>query len=67
MGTHESAAEHYGDHEDDHAPDAPLTRLQIFLQRTYGGWPLYTIVISLGQLLAAVRLRVLSIVIHQGP
>ncbi len=56
MGTHESPGEHYGDHmgEEEHAPDVPLTRLQIFLQRTYGGWPLYTIIISTGQMLAAV-------------
>ncbi len=56
MGTHDSPGEHYGDHfgEDEHAPDVPLTRLQIFLQRSYAGWPLYTIIISAGQLLAAV-------------
>jgi alpha-1,3-glucan synthase len=43
----------------DEAPgqDKPMTKLQIFLQRSIGGWPLYTIIISLGQLLSAVSTR----------
>lgn len=56
MGTHESPHDHYIDPmgDEEHAPDVLLTRLQIFLQRTYAGWPLYTIIIATGQMLAAV-------------
>jgi alpha-1,3-glucan synthase len=61
MGTHESPPhDGYGDHSYDDGPSDPrMTRLQIFLQRSVGGWPLYTIIISFGQLLSAVsdRLR----------
>lgn len=46
-----------GHHHDDagsiHAEDKPMTRLQMFMSRTYAGWPLYTIIISIGQLLGA--------------
>jgi hypothetical protein len=31
-----------------------MTRLQRMMQRSIGTWPLYTIIISLGQLLSAV-------------
>lgn len=30
-------------------PKAQMTRTQIFLARELGGWPLYTIIIALGQ------------------
>lgn len=31
-------------------PDSvPMTRLQIFMAREVGGWPLYTIILALGQ------------------
>ncbi|KAE9411209.1 modular protein with glycoside hydrolase family 13 and glycosyltransferase family 5 domains [Gymnopus androsaceus JB14] len=35
------------------APDAPMNRIQIALSREIKGWPLYTIVIALGQMLSA--------------
>ncbi|ORY31635.1 putative alpha-glucan synthase [Naematelia encephala] len=49
------AHDHYeeGAYGEDGANEAQMTRLQMFLQRSIAGWPLYTIVISLGQLLAA--------------
>ena len=34
--------------------DARMTKLQIFMGRTLAGWPLYAIIISLGQLISAV-------------
>lgn len=35
---------------DDYFADGPvLSRLQIALQRQIGGWPLYTIILALGQ------------------
>jgi hypothetical protein len=56
MGAHESAEGHYGEgFGDDQRPeDKPMTRLQRMMQRSIGTWPLYTIIISLGQLLSAV-------------
>lgn len=55
MGTHESASDHYGDGfgENDGPEEKPMTRLQLLMQRSVAGWPLYTIIISIGQLLAA--------------
>ncbi len=54
---HEDAME-YGDmsYEDggDGNEDKRMSGLQIFMQRSIAGWPLYTIIISLGQLLSAV-------------
>ena len=41
----------YGGDYDDHAND--MTRLQIFMGRSIGGWPLYAIIQSLGQLISA--------------
>lgn len=59
MGTHESPEGHYGEgFGDDNRPeDKPMTRLQRMMQRSIGTWPLYTIIISLGQLLSAVSRR----------
>lgn len=57
MGTHEGAGDHYGDGgygEEQRPEDKPLTKLQRIMQRSIGTWPLYTIIISLGQLLSAV-------------
>lgn len=34
--------------------EARMTKLQIFMGRTLAGWPLYAIIISLGQLISAV-------------
>ena len=50
------ANDHYGGGTYDEGPplDPSLTKLQIFMGRSIGGWPLYTIIISLGQLLSAV-------------
>ncbi|BEJ00050.1 hypothetical protein CcaverHIS631_0410920 [Cutaneotrichosporon cavernicola] len=33
--------------------EKPMTRIQVFMDKQIGGWPLYAIVISLGQLLSA--------------
>jgi alpha-1,3-glucan synthase len=41
--------------EYDEAPmEKPLTRLEVFMQRSVFGWPFYTIIIAMGQLLSAV-------------
>ncbi|KAI5452972.1 hypothetical protein NCC49_006506 [Naganishia albida] len=57
MGGHDSPPHHYPeesyDNHDQHAPDVPMTRMQIFMNRSIGGWPLYTIIMSIGQLLSA--------------
>ena len=53
------ANDHYGGgdlYEEGNPSDSNLTKLQIFMSRSLVGWPLYTIIISLGQLLSAVRL-----------
>ncbi|KAF8892560.1 glycoside hydrolase family 13 and glycosyltransferase family 5 protein [Infundibulicybe gibba] len=36
----------------------PMTRLQIALSREIGGWPLYTIIIGLGQMLSATSFQI---------
>jgi hypothetical protein len=58
MGGHDSPPHHYPeesyDNHEQHAPDVPMTRMQIFMNRSIGGWPLYTIILSIGQLLSAV-------------
>lgn len=38
---------------DDGELEKPMTRIQVFMDRSVAGWPLYAIVISLGQLLSA--------------
>lgn len=43
----------YDENAEPHAPDKPMTRLQAFMGRSVGGWPLYTICLSAGQLLGA--------------
>jgi len=51
------ANDHYGGegtYEEGGGPDTRMTKLQILMGRSFAGWPLYTIVISLGQLLSAV-------------
>ena len=51
------ANDHYGGgetYEEGKPLDSHLTKLQIFMGRSVAGWPLYTIIISLGQLLSAV-------------
>ncbi|EIN07319.1 modular protein with glycoside hydrolase family 13 and glycosyltransferase family 5 domains [Punctularia strigosozonata HHB-11173 SS5] len=35
-----------------------MTRLQLFLAREIGGWPLYTIIIALGQMLSATSFQI---------
>lgn len=42
--------------EGGHQSDSRLTKLQVFMGRSVIGWPLYTIIISLGQLLSAVSI-----------
>ncbi|GLB34918.1 putative glycoside hydrolase family 13 and glycosyltransferase family 5 protein [Lyophyllum shimeji] len=39
-------------------PVVPMTRLQIFMSREIGGWPLYAIVIGLGQMLSATSFQI---------
>ena len=46
-----------GDMYDEGHNEATMTKLQIFMGRTVGGWPLYAIIISFGQLISAVSLR----------
>ncbi|KAL7417332.1 putative alpha-glucan synthase [Mrakia frigida] len=41
------------DPNDNLMPEVPLTRMQIFMGRMIGEWPLYSIVMSIGQLLSA--------------
>lgn len=36
----------------------PMTRLQIAMSRELAGWPLYTIVIALGQMLSATSFQI---------
>lgn len=49
------ANDNYGEtYDEGNVHDTRLTRLQVFMQRSIAGWPLYTIIISLGQLLSAV-------------
>jgi alpha-1,3-glucan synthase len=36
-------------HEANQPPPTPMTGIQIFMSRELGGWPIYTIVIGLGQ------------------
>ena len=43
-----------GDMYEDGPNTEHMSKLQIFLQRSALGWPLYTVIISLGQLLSAV-------------
>ncbi|KAK8853442.1 hypothetical protein IAR55_004148 [Kwoniella newhampshirensis] len=55
-GHDDSADHHYGGgdmYDEPGPPETQMTRLQIFMGRQIGGWPLYTIIISLGQLLSA--------------
>ena len=52
-------------YEEGGANQEHMTRLQIFLQKNILTWPLYTIVISFGQLLSAVRLPHLQIIVPQ--
>lgn len=44
-------------------PVAPMTGLQITMSREFGGWPLYTIVIALGQVgeLIIIKNKLLSL------
>ncbi|KAJ7219301.1 modular protein with glycoside hydrolase family 13 and glycosyltransferase family 5 domains, partial [Mycena pura] len=46
-------------HHDAGPPDSvPMTRLQITLAREIGGWPLYTIIIALGQMISATSFQI---------
>ena len=52
------ANDHYGGgdlFDEENSSEKNMTKLQIFMGRSLAGWPLYTIIISLGQLLSAVR------------
>ncbi|CED84111.1 alpha--glucan synthase [Phaffia rhodozyma] len=42
-----------GELDDNLMPDIPMSRMQIFMGRQIGEWPLYSIVMSVGQLLSA--------------
>jgi hypothetical protein len=57
-GHEDTMANDYGGggdmYDDGGHSDARMTKLQIFMGRSIAGWPLYTIIISLGQLLSAV-------------
>ena len=45
---------HFGGEYDEPPLEKGLSRLEVFMQRSVFGWPLYTIIIALGQLLSAV-------------
>lgn len=45
-------------HEGGPPDSVPMTRLQIAMSRELGGWPLYTIVIALGQMLSATSFQI---------
>ncbi|KAF8212206.1 glycoside hydrolase family 13 and glycosyltransferase family 5 protein [Mycena galopus ATCC 62051] len=46
-------------HHDAGPPETvPMTRLQIALSREIGGWPLYTIIIGLGQMISATSFQI---------
>ncbi|CAD6563802.1 MAG: Cell wall alpha-1,3-glucan synthase ags1 [Tremellales sp. Tagirdzhanova-0007] len=50
------ANDHYGGgdlFDEENSSEKNMTKLQIFMGRSLAGWPLYTIIISLGQLLSA--------------
>jgi len=52
-----------GDFDESHVHDpvvdiVPMTRLQIAMSREIKGWPLYTIVIALGQMLSATSFQI---------
>ena len=51
---HGHDGENFGGEYDEPPLDKPLSRLEVFMQRSIFGWPLYTIMIALGQLLSAV-------------
>ncbi|KIK71072.1 glycosyltransferase family 5 protein [Collybiopsis luxurians FD-317 M1] len=44
--------------------EVPMTRLQVFMAREIGGWPLYTIVIALGQTLCATSFQITLLTGH---
>ncbi|WVQ79175.1 hypothetical protein IAT38_001271 [Cryptococcus sp. DSM 104549] len=52
-GQHEGHHDGGEMYDDAGPPETRMTKLQIFMGRQVGGWPLYTIIISLGQLLSA--------------
>lgn len=68
MGGHDSPPHHYPeesyDNHEQHAPDVPMTRMQIFMNRSIGSWPLYTIIMSIGQLLSAVSVYFVSLPLY---
>jgi alpha-1,3-glucan synthase len=45
-------------HDHDQPDTVPMTGLQIAMSRELGGWPLYTIVIALGQMLSATSFQI---------
>lgn len=54
---HGSELDQYGGHgeyEEANIHDKPMTKVQVLLQRTVIGWPFYSIIIAIGQLLSAV-------------
>ncbi|KAJ7285792.1 modular protein with glycoside hydrolase family 13 and glycosyltransferase family 5 domains [Mycena rebaudengoi] len=47
------------DHQDAGLPEVvPMTRLQIAMAREIGGWPIYTIIIGLGQMISATSFQI---------
>lgn len=54
---HESEIDQYGGHgeyEEANIHDKPMSKVQVLMQRTVAGWPFYSIIIAIGQLLSAV-------------
>lgn len=58
-GHDDGYVDNYGGNEmydDGPTDEARMTRLQVFMQHSIAGWPLYTIIIALGQLMSAVSI-----------
>lgn len=54
---HEDNMDQYGGHgeyEEANIHDKPMSKVQVLLQRSLFGWPFYSIIIAIGQLLSAV-------------
>lgn len=58
---HDDGMDQYGGHgeyEEANIHDKPMSRVQVLLQRSAFGWPFYSIIIALGQLLSAVSIPI---------
>lgn len=54
---HDNEMDQYGGHgeyEEANIHDKPMSKVQVLMQRSVIGWPFYSIIIAIGQLLSAV-------------